>query len=93
MDIIDTLDKLDSLLSSGKKLPGLGVTVNEKQLREIVRKLRQSVPEDIRKAQRLISDREELINQATREANRIAAACSRHTTERSRSSPAASGRM
>ena len=74
MEMLDYIDKIETLVTSAKKLPGLGVMVDERQLRDTVQKLRQAVPADTRRAQQIIAEREELINQGAREAKRITAA-------------------
>ncbi len=74
MEMIDHIERIETLVTSAKKLPGLGVMVDEKQLRDAVQKLRQAVPTDTRRAQQIIAEREELINQGAREAKRITAA-------------------
>lgn len=74
MEMIDHIERIETLVTSAKKLPGLGVMVDERQLRDAVQKLRQAVPTDTRRAQQIIAEREELINQGAREAKRITAA-------------------
>lgn len=74
MDMFEELQKIENLMDSAKRLPGLGMMVDERQLKEAVQNLQQCVPLDVKRADQILGEREELVNQAAREAKRISSA-------------------
>ena len=87
MDMFEELQKIESLLDSARKLPGLGMMVDERQLKELVQNLGQAVPQEVRAAQKIIAEQENLINRAVTEGKQIAAAAEQEYQSRINDSP------
>lgn len=87
MDMFEELQKIESLLDSARKLPGLGMMVDERQLKELVQNLGQAVPQEVRAAQKIIAEQENLINRAVTEGKQIAAAAEQELQSRINDSP------
>ncbi len=72
MDILDLVDRLEELVQEGRSLPLIrGVLVDEERLWEIIDQMRISVPEEVRKAQQLLSQKDRIVAQAQERARRI----------------------
>lgn len=74
LDLFEEIQNIESLLDSAKRLPGLGAMVDERQLKETLQNVRQAVPPDIKRAEQILAEREELVNQAARDAKSISMA-------------------
>ncbi len=75
MDVLNIVDKLESLVGSSTKVPVASrALVDSKKVTELVDQLRLAVPQDIRAAQEILMKRDQIINQAQIEARRIKAA-------------------
>jgi hypothetical protein len=71
-DILYLLDRLEELVGVGKRVPFSGrVMVEEEQFLDLVDQLRDAVPVEIKKAERVVKERERIIAEAQDEANRI----------------------
>ncbi|NLT42719.1 MAG: ATP synthase F0 subunit B [Anaerolineae bacterium] len=69
MDIIQLVDRLESLLNRSRRLPlTSGVVVNEEEFLEIIDQLRVAVPEEIKAARRMQQDRSRVLSEAQEEA-------------------------
>jgi hypothetical protein len=72
MDIQHLVDRLEDLIDEGRHLPMTKMTViDEERALEIIDQMRISVPEEIDKANRLLSQRDRLLAQANEEAARV----------------------
>jgi len=72
MDILQLVDRLESLLNRSRRLPLMsGVVVNEEEFLEIIDQLRVAVPEEIKAARRMQQDRARVLADANEEAQRM----------------------
>lgn len=70
--IVDLVDRLEELVGMGKRVPfSSRVMVEEAEFLELVDLLRTAVPNEIRMAQRVIKEREQIVGEAHSEAARI----------------------
>jgi cell division septum initiation protein DivIVA len=74
LDILELVEKAEREISSASSVPGLGVRINPKEVQEILQKIRLSVPEQLREADKVKRERDDIISQAEREAKRIISA-------------------
>jgi phosphomevalonate kinase len=71
MDILHLVDRLEELFNESRSLPIMRkVVVDEDKMLSIIDQMRVSIPEEIRKAQQLLAQRDRLIAQGQEEANR-----------------------
>lgn len=74
MDIQYLLDRLETVLASGSRIPLTGKTmVDEHECLDIVDQLRVAIPEEIKQAKRVMGERDRLIQDAEEQAKRIVA--------------------
>ena len=74
MDAQAKLDELTALVESAKSMPlSASVLVNKAEILGLLDELRATLPEELREAQWVIKDREEVIDQGRKEAERIIA--------------------
>jgi len=72
VDIQHLVDRLEDLIDEGRHLPMTKMTViDEERALEIIDQMRISIPEEIEKANRLITQRDRLLAQANEEAARV----------------------
>ena len=71
-DILDLVDQLEDVVSTSRRFPFSGrILVDEHQFLSLIDQLRETVPAEIRQAQRVINDRERIVFQAQEEATKI----------------------
>jgi len=71
-DILDLVDRLEDLVSASRRVPFSGrIMVDEHQFLTLVDLLRDTVPAEIRQAQRVINDRERIVFEAQENATKI----------------------
>jgi len=71
MDILHLIDRLEELFNEGSSLPFLKkVAIDEDKLLDLIDQLRLSIPDEIKKAQSVINQKERVLAQAQEEANR-----------------------
>ena len=71
MDILHLVDRLEESLNQGRPVPFTkNVIVDEDRFLEIIDQMRISIPEEVKKAQQVIAQRDRLMAQAQEEANR-----------------------
>jgi F0F1-type ATP synthase membrane subunit b/b' len=71
MDILHLVDRLEELFNESRPLPMMRkVIVDEDKMLSIIDQMRVSIPEEIKKAQQLVAQRDRLIAQGQEEANR-----------------------
>ena len=70
MNVSSLLDELDEMIDSAWNMPLSGgkALVDAERVREIVDKIRSSLPQEIRQAKAIVSDRSQIIADAKREA-------------------------
>ena len=74
IDIIFLVERLESLIANGKKLPlTTNVVVDQNAALGLIDELRVAVPEEVRAAKRINSEGERIIDKAQEEAERIVA--------------------
>lgn len=72
MDVLQLIDKLEQLVISGGRLPlSTRIIVDEQQILDVIDQLRVTVPEEIKQARRVSSERERVLEQAESEAEKI----------------------
>ncbi len=71
MDILQMIDRLEELLNESRPLPFThNVIVDEDRMLDLIDQMRVSIPEEVKKAQQLLAQRDRLVAQAQEEANR-----------------------
>jgi molecular chaperone GrpE (heat shock protein) len=71
MDILHLVDRLEELFNNSKPIPlSRNVVVDENSFMDIIDQMRISIPEEIKKAQQIISQKDRILAQAQEEANR-----------------------
>ncbi len=74
MDILHLVDRLEELFNESRPLPfSHSVIVNEDRMLDLIDQMRVSIPEEIKKAQQLLAQRDRILAQAQEEANRTLA--------------------
>ena len=72
MDMVNVIDKIESLVTTSTRVPTTHRTlVHSGKVMELVDQLRLSVPQDIKAAQEIINRKDNIIQQAQSEARRI----------------------
>ncbi len=71
MDILQLIDRLEELFNDGKPIPFThSVSVDEDRMLDIIDQMRIAIPEEVKKAQQLLSQRDRVMAQAQEESNR-----------------------
>lgn len=71
MDILHLVDRLEELFNNSKPIPlSRSVVVDENSFMNIIDQMRISIPEEIKKAQQIIAQKDRILAQAQEEANR-----------------------
>ncbi len=71
MDILQMIDRLEELLNESRPLPFThNVIVDEDRMLDLIDQMRVSIPEEVKKSQQLLAQRDRLLAQAQEEANR-----------------------
>jgi cell division septum initiation protein DivIVA len=71
MDILQLIDRLEELFNEAKAIPLThNVMVDEDRMLELIDQMRISIPEEVKKAQQVVAQRDRVIAQAQEEANR-----------------------
>ena len=74
MDILHLVDRLEELFNESRPLPFThSVIVNEDRMLDLIDQMRVSIPEEIKKAQQLLAQRDRTLAQAQEEASRTLA--------------------
>ncbi len=74
MDILHLVDRLEELFNESRSVPFThSVFVDEDRMLDIIDQMRVSIPEEIKKAQQLLVQRDRILAQAQEEANRTLA--------------------
>lgn len=71
MDILQLIDRLEELFNDAKAVPFThNVIVDEDRMLELIDQMRISIPDEVKKAQQVIAQRDRVMAQAQEEANR-----------------------
>jgi hypothetical protein len=71
MDILHLVDRLEELFNESRSLPFThSVMVDEERILDIIDQMRVSIPEEIKKSQQLLAQRDRIVAQAKEEADR-----------------------
>ena len=74
MDIMHLVDRLEETIKEGKQVPFSGLRlVDERRLWPLLDQMRISIPDEVRRAKRIIREKERTMAQAHEEAERIVA--------------------
>lgn len=71
MDILHLVDRLEELFNNSRSIPlTRQVVVDEDRMLDLVDQMRVSIPEEVKKAQQILSNRDRILAQSQEEANR-----------------------
>ena len=71
MDILHLIDRLEELFNESRAIPFThNVVVDEEKMLDLIDQMRVAIPEEMKKAQQVITQRDKLLAQAQEEANR-----------------------
>jgi cell division septum initiation protein DivIVA len=74
MDILHLIDRLEEILNEARPLPFTrNVLVDEERVLDLIDQMRVAIPEEVKKSQTLLAQRDRLLAQAQEEANRTLA--------------------
>jgi F0F1-type ATP synthase membrane subunit b/b' len=74
MDILHLVDRLEELFNVSRSIPFThSVIVDEDRMLDIIDQMRVTIPDEIKKAQQLLAQRDRMLAQAQEEANRTLA--------------------
>jgi len=72
MDVLVLIDKLDDLVHNAKTIPlSDSVRVDKDEIYDILDQMRATIPEEIKQARWIVKERQEMLAEAKREAERI----------------------
>jgi F0F1-type ATP synthase membrane subunit b/b' len=72
MDVLVLIDKLDDLVHNAKPMPLTDqVRVDKEQIYDILDQMRATIPEEIKQARWIVKERQEMLAEAKREAERV----------------------
>ena len=72
MDVLVLIDKLDDLVHNAKAVPLTDtVRVDKEEIYDILDQMRATIPEEIKQARWIVKERQEMLAEAKREAERI----------------------
>lgn len=71
MDILHLVDRLEELVNESRPLPMHKILVDEDRLIDIIDQMRVSIPEEVKRAQKVMAERDKLLAQAHEEADRM----------------------
>lgn len=71
MDILELVDRLEELFNASRGIPFTrSVIVDEERMLDLIDQMRVTIPEEVRKAQQLLAQRDRILAQAKEEARR-----------------------
>ena len=74
MDVLVLIDKLDDLVHNAKPVPLTDqVRVDKEEIYDILDQMRATIPEEIKQARWIVKERQEMLAEAKREAERLVA--------------------
>lgn len=82
MDILHLVDRLEELFNESRPIPFThSVVVNEDRMLDLIDQMRVSIPEEIKKAQQLLAQRDRILAQSQEEAARTLALAREKSTD------------
>ena len=88
MDILHLVDRLEQILSDTRRIPfSANLIVDEDRIFNIIDQMRVSIPEEVKKANRIDAEKERILAQAQEEADRIRDLAKQEATELVRRDP------
>jgi len=74
MDILHLVDRLEEILNQSRPFPFThNVIVDEDKMLDLIDQMRVAIPDEVKKAQQVLAQRDRILAQATEEANRTLA--------------------
>jgi cell division septum initiation protein DivIVA len=74
MDILHLIDRLEEILNESRPIPFThSVLVDEDRILDLIDQMRVAIPEEVKKAQQVLTQRDRILAQAQEEANRTLA--------------------
>lgn len=74
MDVLVLIEKLDDVIHDARSTPFSGdVKVNKEEMYDLLDQMRATIPEEIKQARWIVKERQEMLAEAKREAERIVA--------------------
>lgn len=74
MDIMHLVDRLEDLINQGRPFPFThNVIIDEDRILDLIDQMRVAIPEEVKKSQQLLAQRDRILAQAQEEANRTIA--------------------
>jgi len=74
MDLLHLVDRLEELIAEAQKMPiGNRVIIDRRRLLDLIDQMRTSIPQEVREARELVSDRDLILRDAKEESSIIAA--------------------
>ena len=74
MDILHLIDRLEELFNESRAIPFThNVVVDEEKMLDLIDQMRVAIPEEMKKAQQVLTQRDRILAQAPEEANRTLA--------------------
>lgn len=74
MDILHLVDRIEELFNESRAVPFTrNVVVDEDKMLDIIDQMRVTIPEEVKKAQQIVSQKDRIVAQAQEEASRIVA--------------------
>jgi vacuolar-type H+-ATPase subunit H len=73
MDVLVLIDRLEELVEDARSFPGFGNTamIDRDAAFDIIDQMRQTIPEELKQARWIVKERQEMLAEAKREAERI----------------------
>lgn len=72
MDVLVLIDKLDDMIHNAKQIPLTdNVRVDKEEIYDLLDQMRATIPEEIKQARWIVKERQEMLAEAKREAERI----------------------
>ena len=71
IDILNVIDRLETLITTSKTVPVSGnIMVDKKKVMELVDQMRLSIPQEVKSAEEVLAQKDQIVNQATMDARR-----------------------
>ena len=88
MDILHLVDRLEQILTDSRRIPfSANLIVDEDRIFNIIDQMRVSIPEEVKRANRIDAEKERILAQAQEEADRIRELAKQEATELVRRDP------
>ena len=88
MDILHLVDRLEQILTDSRRIPfSANLVVDEDRVFNIIDQMRVSIPEEVKKANRIDAEKERILAQAQEEADRIRELAKQEASELVRRDP------